>query len=413
MWWSVPDGIEDFHPWREVTTVFHEGVPGHHLQVAQTAYRSDTPQPLAAADVLVQRPRRGVGALRRAADGRARLPRRPRRPPRHARRPVPARRARHRRHRHAPRAHHPRRQPARSGGTAFHPGETWTPELGLEFMRLHCRMDDEVIQFEVKRYLGLPGQAPSYKVGERIWLEARAEVQAAPRRRLRPQGLPPRRARPRLARARPAAHGAGAPVTTARVPLVLASASPARLATLRAAGIEPVVIVSGVDETQVDGLPPAELALQLAELKCAAVAARDDVPRDALVLGCDSVLGQARGARRGARQAPRRCRGRVSGGVRCAGAAPSCTAGTACATWRRAGWPRRPVRPVVHFADVSDDEVEAYVATGEPLHVAGAFTIDGFGGAFVTRDRGRSPQRGGREPAAAARAGPRARPRVA
>ena len=42
MWWSVPDGIEDFHPWREVTTVFHEGVPGHHLQVAQTAYRKDS-----------------------------------------------------------------------------------------------------------------------------------------------------------------------------------------------------------------------------------------------------------------------------------------------------------------------------------------------------------------------------------
>jgi uncharacterized protein (DUF885 family) len=63
------------------------------------------------------------------------------------------------------------------GGAAFPPGETWTPALGLEFMRLHCRMDDEVIQFEVKRYLGLPGQAPSYKVGERIWLDARAAVQ--------------------------------------------------------------------------------------------------------------------------------------------------------------------------------------------------------------------------------------------
>ena len=60
--------------------------------------------------------------------------------------------------------------------------------------------------------------------------------------------------------------------------LVLASQSPARLATLRSAGIEPVVIVSGVDEDQLEGLPPAELALQLAELKCAAVAARDDVP---------------------------------------------------------------------------------------------------------------------------------------
>jgi len=72
--------------------------------------------------------------------------------------------------------------------------------------------------------------------------------------------------------------------------LVLASASPARLETLRSAGIEPVVIVSGVDEDQVDGLPPAELALQLAELKAAAVAARDDLPAGALVLGCDSVL---------------------------------------------------------------------------------------------------------------------------
>ena len=53
MWWSVPDGIEEFPPWREVTTVFHEGVPGHHLQVAQTAYRKRHAQPLAAADVLV------------------------------------------------------------------------------------------------------------------------------------------------------------------------------------------------------------------------------------------------------------------------------------------------------------------------------------------------------------------------
>ena len=72
--------------------------------------------------------------------------------------------------------------------------------------------------------------------------------------------------------------------------LVLASRSPARLATLRAAGVEPLVVVSGVDEDQLGPLPPAELALQLAELKCAAVAARDGLPEDALVLGCDSVL---------------------------------------------------------------------------------------------------------------------------
>ena len=60
----------------------------------------------------------------------------------------------------------------------FHPGERWTPELGLEFMRQHCRMEDPVIVFEVNRYLGWPGQAPSYKVGERIWLQAREDARA-------------------------------------------------------------------------------------------------------------------------------------------------------------------------------------------------------------------------------------------
>ena len=60
----------------------------------------------------------------------------------------------------------------------FHPGETWTPDLGLAFMRDHCAMEDAFLRFEVDRYLGWPGQAPSYKVGERIWLDARAQAQA-------------------------------------------------------------------------------------------------------------------------------------------------------------------------------------------------------------------------------------------
>ncbi len=163
-------------------------------------------------------------------------------------------------------------------------------------------------------------------------------------------------------------------------PLVLASASPARLATLRSAGIEPVVIVSGVDESQVTGIAPAELALQLAELKCAAVAGRDDLPSGALVLGCDSVLeldGQALGKPADAAEAVRRwqsMRGRT--GVLQSGHSLHDTANgrTAAAT----------ASTTVHFADVSDEEIEAYVATGEPLHVAGAFTVDGLGGGFVT-----------------------------
>jgi len=164
------------------------------------------------------------------------------------------------------------------------------------------------------------------------------------------------------------------------VHLVLASQSPARLATLRSAGVEPTVIVSGVDESQVDGLPPAELALQLAELKCAAVAARAEVKGDAVVLGCDSVLeldGQSLGKPDDAADAIARwqaMRGRT--GILHTGHAMHDTASgqTAAAT----------ASTVVHFADLSDAEIEAYVATGEPLNVAGAFTVDGLGGAFVT-----------------------------
>jgi septum formation protein len=164
------------------------------------------------------------------------------------------------------------------------------------------------------------------------------------------------------------------------VPLVLASASPARLQTLRNAGLDPLVLVSGVDEDQLDGLPPAELALQLAELKCATVAAREDLPADAVVLGCDSVLeldGQALGKPHDPEEATRRwkeMRGRT--GVLHTGHCLRDTASDRVAA--------ATASTTVHFADVTDDEIAAYVATGEPLHVAGAFTVDGLGGAFVT-----------------------------
>jgi septum formation protein len=160
------------------------------------------------------------------------------------------------------------------------------------------------------------------------------------------------------------------------VRFVLASASPARRRTLEAAGIDAEVVVSGVDESAVDMSDPAEGALALARLKAAAVA-RDAA--DALVLGCDSVLvfdGRVLGKPATAGEAVRRwrmMRGR-SGTLytgHClidsrTGAQAAATAGT-----------------TVRFAEVSNAEIDAYVATGEPLHVAGAFTIDGIGGPFV------------------------------
>ena len=164
--------------------------------------------------------------------------------------------------------------------------------------------------------------------------------------------------------------------------LVLASASPARLATLRAAGIEPSVVVPGVDESQVTGLGPAELARRLAELKCAAVAG--EVGGDRLVLGCDSVLdldGEALGKPADADEALRRwrdMRGRI--GVLHTGHCLRDTASGRAAVGTGA--------TVVHFADVTEEEIVAYVDSGEPLNVAGAFTIDGLGGAFVSRIEG-------------------------
>jgi septum formation protein len=165
--------------------------------------------------------------------------------------------------------------------------------------------------------------------------------------------------------------------------LVLASASPARLATLRAAGIEPTVVVSGVDESQVVEPDPARLVVRLAELKGRAVRERlssEAADGERWLLACDSMLdldGDALGKPADAADAVRRwqrMRGR-SGVLRTGHYLLDLAGGTELV---------RSVATTVHFADVDDDEVGAYVATGEPLAVAGAFTVDGLGGAYVT-----------------------------
>jgi septum formation protein len=159
--------------------------------------------------------------------------------------------------------------------------------------------------------------------------------------------------------------------------LILASASPARLRTLQAAGLRPEVIVSGVDEDGVEAESTAEVALKLAQLKAVAVASTQ--PR-ALVIGCDSVLefeGEVLGKPVDAAEATERWqRMRGSSGVLHTG---HCVIDT-----HREVWLGRSAATQVRFAALSDEEIDAYVATGEPLGVAGAFTIDGLGSAYVS-----------------------------
>lgn len=169
------------------------------------------------------------------------------------------------------------------------------------------------------------------------------------------------------------------PMTSvARPRVVLASASPARLGLLRQAGLAPEVIVSGVDEDRLSAPTPAELALVLAEAKTAAVAARPEVA-GALVIGCDSVLdfdGQALGKPADGEEATARWKAmRARSGVLRTG---HCLIDTA--TGRHVS---RTASTVVRFGEPTDAEIAAYVASGEPLHVAGAFTLDGRSAAFI------------------------------
>jgi septum formation protein len=167
------------------------------------------------------------------------------------------------------------------------------------------------------------------------------------------------------------------------VRLVLASASPARLTTLRSAGVDPEVVVSAVDEDQYDAGTPSQLALVLATAKARDVASRLTVD-DQVVIGCDSVLdleGAALGKPNDTSEAAarwRQMRGRT--GV--------LVTGHWLVDLRSGREVGAVAETTVRFADLSDDEIDAYIATGEPLRVAGAFTIDGLGGPFVTSIQG-------------------------
>ena len=162
---------------------------------------------------------------------------------------------------------------------------------------------------------------------------------------------------------------------------VLASASPARLATLRRAGLDPDVVVSNVDESAVSAASTADLVKTLASVKARVVASRLD--GDVVVLGCDSLLefdGESHGKPRDAETAAQRWR-RMRGkhGVLHTGH---------CLIRPGVFESVRTVSTIVHFASVTEDEISAYTATPEPVSVAGAFTLDGLGGWFVSRIEG-------------------------
>jgi uncharacterized protein (DUF885 family) len=173
MWWAVPDGQTSFATWQEVTTVYHEGVPGHHLQIGTVQLRSELlnrwQRLLSFCSghsegwaLYAERLMDDLGYLQDPGDKLGMLDGQALRAVRviidigmHLELEIPP-----------------------DNPFGFHPGERWTPELGWEFLRAHSRMNEEVLRFEWRRYLGWPGQAPSYKIGERIWLQARDDAKA-------------------------------------------------------------------------------------------------------------------------------------------------------------------------------------------------------------------------------------------
>jgi uncharacterized protein (DUF885 family) len=168
MWWSVPKGVTEFSTWREKTTVYHEGVPGHHLQVAQTAYRSD----------LLNRWRRLASWISGHGEGWALYAERLMADLGYLDDPADYLGMLDGQSLRAARVvldiglHNGLPAPAEVGG-----GE-WTYDKAWAFLSAHANMAEGFLRFELDRYLGWPGQAPAYKIGERHWLQLREEVRA-------------------------------------------------------------------------------------------------------------------------------------------------------------------------------------------------------------------------------------------
>jgi uncharacterized protein (DUF885 family) len=166
MWWSVPEGITEFNTWREKTTVFHEGVPGHHLQIGQAVYNraklNTWRRQLAGTSghaegwaLYAERLMQDLGYLNAPGDRLGMLDGQRMRAARvvldigvHLGKPLP-------------------------DGSG-----PWSAEYAFEFMAKNVNMNEPSVRFEVNRYLGWPGQAPSYKVGQRIWEQLRDDYAA-------------------------------------------------------------------------------------------------------------------------------------------------------------------------------------------------------------------------------------------
>ncbi|POH65493.1 MULTISPECIES: DUF885 domain-containing protein [Cryobacterium] len=166
MWWSVPVGVTEFDTWRELTTVYHEGIPGHHLQIGQAVYNRASlntwRRQLAGTSghaegwaLYAERLMEQLGYLDDPADRLGMLDGQRMRAARvvldigvHLGKKVP-------------------------DGS-----QTWTADYAFDFLARNVNMNDGFVKFEVNRYLGWPGQAPSYKVGQRIWEQLRDDAKA-------------------------------------------------------------------------------------------------------------------------------------------------------------------------------------------------------------------------------------------